>query len=417
MLPDESWGAYLLCGDHSGVECEPLAAFPFGHDPNPLLDGANGLNAPHRLQALADRLGPENMYVIYGSGTLTDGGYLVRRGAPPPWVHGVPLDPWYVDGDDLIPADSANLSVLLPELPAANVVELFGPAARHKEIMYNPEVLMWHVPGFLTGTAGFAPEGYTPTIPINIGTESMLVFTLICPVNLTVTDPLGRQAGFDPATGGSLQEIPGTLYAAPNSEGQFIIVASPEAGKYQVTGAAFADGEYVLSVIRQGPEGFTILESFSGSVTLGDELHFEVDNPPDVPPTPTDTPTPTATESPTATETPTSTPTDTPTATATPTPSLSLIEALDKLKKDIEDYGEADQIGEQLEGSLLAKVRTARLHVQHGREAAAAHRLEALVDQIEEQRGRRISHSAARTLIGQAEAILDRLPEADDEDD
>jgi len=431
MLPDESWGAYLLCGDHSGVECEPLSAFPFGNDPNPLLDGANGLNAPHRLQALADRLGPENMYVIYGSGTLTDGGYLVRRGAPPPWVHGVPLDPWYVDGDDLIPTESANLSVLLPQIPAANIVELFGPTARHKEIMYNPDVLMWHVPGFLTGTAGFAPEGYTPTIPINIGTESMLVFTLICPVNLTVTDPLGRQVGFDPASGGSLQEIPGTIYAAPNSEGQFIMVASPETGKYQVSGVAFADGEYLLSVIRQDPEGFTILDNFSGSVTLGDELHFEVDNPPDVPPTPTDVPTPTATESPTATETPTSTPTDvptntptptatyTPSATATPTPTstMSVIEALDKLRKDIKDYGEAGQIGEQLEGSLLAKVRTARLHVQHGREAAAAHRLEALVDQIREQRGKRISHSAARNLIGQAEAILDRLLEADDEDD
>jgi len=424
MLPDESWGAYLLCGDHSGVECEPLSAFPFGNDPNPLLGGAGGLNAPHRLQALADRLGPENMYVIYGSGTLTDGGYLVRRGAPPPWVHGVPLDPWYVDGDDLIPTVSANLSVLLPQIPAANVVELFGPTARHKEIMYNPEVLMWHVPGFLTGTAGFAPEGYTPTIPINIGTESMLVFTLICPVNLTVTDPLGRQVGFDPVSGGSLQEIPGTIYAAPNSEGQFIIVASPETGKYQVSGVAFADGEYLLSVIRQDPEGFTILESFSGSVTLGDELHFEVDNPPDVPPTPT----PTATESPTGTETPTSIPTEmptntptptvtfTPTATATPTLTLSVIEALDKLKKDIEDYGEAGQIGEQLEGSLLAKVRTARLHVQHGREAAAAHRLEALVDQIEEQRGKRISRPAARNLIAQAEAILDRLVDDEGED-
>jgi hypothetical protein len=341
----------------------------------------------------------------------------------------VPLDPYFTDGDDLIPTHSANLSLLIPEIPAANVVELFGPQARHKEIVYHPEVLMWHVPGFLTGTAGFAPEGYTPSIPVNIGTESMLLFTLICPVNMTVTDPLGRQVGFDPATGGSLQEIPGTLYAAPNSEGQFIIVASPESGTYQVTGVAFADGEYLLSVIRQGPEGFTILENFNGSVTLGDELHFEVDNPPDFQPTPTEPSTPTATESPTptdtpnptATDTPTNTPTPTatfvPTATATPRPTstLSLIEALDKLKKDIEDYAEADQIGEQLEGSLLAKVRVALVHTQHGRERSAANRLEALVAQIEEQQGKRISRPAARNLIGQAEALIDRL--GGDEDD
>ena len=430
MLPDESWGAYLLCGDHLGAECEPLSSFPFGHDPNPLLDGADGLNAPHRLQALADRLGPENMYVIYGSGTLTDAGYLVRRGSPPPWVHGVALDPWYVDGDDLIPTESANLSVLIPGIPAANVVELFGPTARHKEIVYHPDVLMWHVPGFLTGTAGFAPEGYTPTIPVNIGTESMLLFTLICPVNMTVTDPLGRRVGFDPATGGSLQEIPGTIYAAPDSEGQFIIVASPETGKYEVSGVAFADGDYLLSVIRQGPEGSTILETFGGSVTLGDELHFEVDNPPDVPPTPTDTPTPTATESPTATDTPTPTPTDTPTntptatstftptATATPTPTSTptLFEALDQLREDIEDYAERGEIGQMLKGSLLAKVRVARVHLEHGRETSAANRLESLVDQIDEQRGKRISVRAARDLIPQAEAIIDRLVEDEGED-
>jgi hypothetical protein len=94
---------------------------------------------------------------------------------------------------------------------------------------------------------------------------------------------------------------------------------------------------------------------------------------------------------------------------------MSVIEALDKLKKDIEDYGEGGQIGKQLEGSLLAKVRTARLHVQHGRETAAANRLEALVDQIEEQQGKRISRPAARNLIRQAEALIERL--GGDEDD
>jgi hypothetical protein len=280
--------------------------------------------------------------------------------------------------------------------------------------MYHPDVMMWHVPGFLTGTAGFAPAGYFPNIiPV---TGNMLLFVLICPVNLTVTDPLGRQVGFDPATGGSLQEIPGTIYAAPNVESQFIIVASPEPGTYQVTGTAFADGEYLLSVIRQGPEGFTVLENFSGSVTQGDELHFEVDSTQQIPPTPTDTATPTATATPTNTPTPTATFTPTATATPTPTSTPTLFDALDQLRAAIEDYAERGEIGQLLKGSLLAKVGVARVHLQHGREAAAANRLEALVDQIEEQRGKRITYPAARNLIRRAEALIERLGGDEDED-
>jgi hypothetical protein len=183
-----------------------------------------------------------------------------------------------------------------------------------------------------------------------------------------------------------------------------------------VTGTAFADGEYLLSVIRQGPEGFTILENFSGSVTQGDELHFEVDSTQQIPPTPTDTATPTATATPTNTPTPTATFTPTATATPTPTSTPTLFDALDQLRAAIEDYAERGEIGQLLKGSLLAKVGVARVHLQHGREAAAANRLEALVDQIEEQRGKRITYPAARNLIRRAEALIDRLGGDEDED-
>jgi hypothetical protein len=42
--------------------------------------------------------------------------------------------------------------------------------------------------------------------------------------------------------------------------------------------------------------------------------------------------------------------------------------------------------------------------------------LEAFVDQIEEQRGKRISDTAARDLIPRAEALIDRLVVDDGED-
>ncbi len=98
---------------------------------------------------------------------------------------------------------SANLSLLMPDIPAQNVVMLTGPEARHKPIMYHPAVQTLHIPSFLTCTAGLPPTAYD-SFPPNIELARTLVFWGQCPVNLTVTDPLGRRVGFEQATGGSL---------------------------------------------------------------------------------------------------------------------------------------------------------------------------------------------------------------------
>ena len=434
MLPDDTAEPYLLCDVLPGAGCDPLSEYPFGREPNPLLDGPDGLNADYRLQALADRLGgPENIYVIFGSGTTTDQGYFVRHAEPPLWAHGEPAISIPTDGDDLIPTYSANLSLLMPDIPAQNVVELTGPAARHKEIVFNPHLMMWDVPGFLTGTAGFAPEEYSPNpIPVTL---DLLVFVANCPVNLTVTDPLGRRVGFDPATGGSLFEVEGAIYAASGAEGQFIIMPNSELGKYQFDGVAFGDAEFVLSAYRLGPDGLTTLGIMSGNVVVGDEVGLEVDPSQEITPTPTDTPI--VTDTPTPTDTPTFTPTDTPsptptntftpspTATRTPRPTRtptpvgtgSLLQAIDRLRERIQDYEEDEKMSERLERSLLAKVRSARYYIQHGREQAAAHKLESLVHQIRAQSGKQITRAAAADLMHRANALIDRLTDDDDDDD
>ena len=374
-----------------------------------------------------DRLGgAQNILVVFGSGSPTHVGYAVVAGGPPLWAQGEPIEEVIGDGDGLVPSYSADLSLILPGIPVQNVVELSGPEARHKPIMYHPDLVGRYIPLFLTGTAGHPTTGNVPVPSVEL--VDLLVFVAQCPVNLTVTDPLGHQVGFDPATGGSLLEVDGAIYAAPGVQGQFIIIPNSEQGVYQFTGTAFADGEYVLSASVLSPDGsLTSLDLFSGTVTQGEVLEFEVDSTQPITPTPTEpstatpTETPTETPSPTATETATNTPTatasPTATATATPTPTSTptLFEALDQLRAAIEDYAERGEIGQLLKGSLLAKVGVARVHLQHGREAAAANRLEALVAQIEEQQGERISRPAARNLIGQAEALIDRL--GGDEDD
>jgi hypothetical protein len=539
MLPDETVDPYLVCGDVSGVDCSPPGSpYPFGRETNPLLDGPDGLNAPARLQDLADRLGPENILVIFGSGSPTHVEYAVIKGGPPLWAHGEPVEQVIGDGDGLVPAYSADLSQIMPQIPAENVVELTGPDARHKPIMYHPQVMGRYVPLFLTGTGG-GPTTEPDPFPPDYDLARLVVFAAQCPVNLTVTDPLGRRVGYDPNTGGTFNEIPGAIYGGPNVQGQFIIIPTSLEGTYQFDGIAFADGAYLLSANRMSPDGPLPLGFFGGSVVQGDQLHFEVDPdqvistptptatagpellpdltitdirielqnptcftpgdplgvrlwvknigqaaagafvvevngttqavnglgidetmplffsgagnpvtatvdstgavteidetnntrseqlPVPTPPlpcatatwTPTDTATATATPTATATATatstatntatPTRTPTRTPTPTATATPTI--LEALDQLKKAIEDYVDDGEIDKRLQGSLLAKVRVARVHFLHGRMRAAADRLDDLVDQIEEQRGKRISRPAAADLIRQSRALIRRL--------
>jgi hypothetical protein len=119
----------------------------------------------------------------------------------------------------------------------------------------------------------------------------LLVFAGQCPVNLMVTDPQGRRVGYDPNTGATFLEIPGAIYGGPDVGGQFIIIPNPDEGIYQFAGKAFGGGEYLLSASSVTQDGLTTHALFGGTVTLGEELNFEVDSSQVIiTPTPTATP-------------------------------------------------------------------------------------------------------------------------------
>jgi outer membrane protein assembly factor BamD (BamD/ComL family) len=94
-----------------------------------------------------------------------------------------------------------------------------------------------------------------------------------------------------------------------------------------------------------------------------------------------------------------------------------VLEALDDLKHQIQEYQDEGEMTRRLEWSLLAKVQAARFYVRHDRPHAAAHRLEAMVNQIWAQRGKEISKPAAADLIHQANALIRRLMSDDEDDD
>ncbi|RMF27358.1 MAG: hypothetical protein D6759_17850, partial [Chloroflexi bacterium] len=269
MLPTEDVPAYL-CSSLGAEGCAPGAAYPYGHEVNPLL---NDMNAT--VQDLADALGPENIYVIYGVQNDTDHWYEVTAPPPTGWAYGRPItldvgqdrDFETNEGDDLIPVYSTNLKELLDSIPPENVKRLSDKPARHKQIMYHTDTQSRYVPTFLTGQAiSFTTPYKRPPFLIHPG--QWLVLTDLCPVNLTLTDPQGRRVGYDPATGGVLEEVPDALYTGPGVEGQFIIVPRAPAGDYQITATGFDTGEYTLLVYRVDERGAWSQAIFTGTIAL-----------------------------------------------------------------------------------------------------------------------------------------------------
>jgi parallel beta-helix repeat protein len=91
------------------------------------------------------------------------------------------------------------------------------------------------------GLFGFNPIGYFTVVP------SRLKVSLYSPANLLITDPSGRRIGADPATGQSVNEIPGAFYSGPDAEPEQIIIPNPIIGSYSIALKGTTSGCYTLA--------------------------------------------------------------------------------------------------------------------------------------------------------------------------
>lgn len=127
-------------------------------------------------------------------------------------------------------------------------------------------------------------------------------------------------------------------------------------------------------------------------------------------PTPTDTPIATATDTPTSTHTPTPTSTNTPmptatyTATATSTPSPS--QAVSDLAGEIHSYMANGSMTSGVGISLASKLQNTQQSLSAGHTNAAANELQAFINAVQAQRGKKITTAVANELIAQAQAII-----------
>jgi hypothetical protein len=111
----------------------------------------------------------------------------------------------------------------------------------------------------------------------------------------------------------------------------------------------------------------------------------------------------------TPTITPTNTPTDTPTNTPTATSTLTAGEKVEALIDLVDAFVASGDIDPTMANSLKAKLEAALASLSRGNENSARGQLNAFINHVEAQRGKKISDSAADALIEGAEDVVDRL--------
>ena len=92
-----------------------------------------------------------------------------------------------------------------------------------------------------------------------------MVISVASPVNLYVTDPLGRHIGWS-LTGEIVNEIPGATYTGPSAVPEEINIPSPVQGNYDIELIAVGTGPYHLSIAGMGLGDETFLDEYSGTI-------------------------------------------------------------------------------------------------------------------------------------------------------
>jgi PKD repeat protein len=235
-----------------------------------------GLNTPAAMQTLNTRLGgvDRNVCLIYGEGLPNDTPKLLevadpsQQGKAPYWFNGRTETITNTVGDNYVAGISANpQGIWQGGQPSRKNVDVditdpTAPKSSHTFIVGYDKTLT-EVARCLTGfnnlpqeiLPGFSQAGNDiAQSQAKAMTNRVLAITALSPVELMLTDPLGRRLGYDPATGGEFSEIPDADYFRDElTTHKYLTLYAPEVGDYTLTATGTGNGPYtLLSTFKEG---------------------------------------------------------------------------------------------------------------------------------------------------------------------
>jgi hypothetical protein len=106
------------------------------------------------------------------------------------------------------------------------------------------------------------------------------------PIQFLVTDPSGKQTGYDPSTGAYVENIPGSTYGfeggITDDSGQgpstpttlYFHIDNPSNGAYQVQVVGTGTGQYSLDVVSENGNGAPVSQTVSGATSPGETQNY-----------------------------------------------------------------------------------------------------------------------------------------------
>jgi hypothetical protein len=236
------------------------------------------------MAALAQRVPFNNVHIFFNGGPRTPEQYKVGSQGALLWRNGTIGETINGDGDDTVNLYSAKAEDLWP---GYHPHDLFVPEddtpdnpdsrpEKHVNLPMYPESQQ-KIGETLTG---IKPPFTTPLALVNQalqgGNFSLLNGYGMSPVELLVTDPLGRRLGDNPATGETFNEIPYGFYAHPASEPAEFHIYLPMTGTYFITVTGTGTGDYKLLALFADSVAVVPLLFERTTIQLGQTRLFSV---------------------------------------------------------------------------------------------------------------------------------------------
>jgi len=375
---------------------------PANSEPTKISDPTGDQFSPHNLTVGPDGniwytdAGSDKIVKFELDGSFTD--YSTGVSSP----HGITSGPdgnlWVAGyGENSIAKITLAGNVTRYAIPTSGV----GPF----DLVTGPDGNLWFVEYWGSSVGRITPSGVITEYPLSSGYGTSSI-TVGPDGNLWFTEPWNDKIGRI-TTSGVMTEYPMPAGSAPGN-----ITASPDGSLWVSEGGSHKIARIIINPVNQ-PPAYTATPTDTPTPTA-----TYTPTPTDTPtPTPTDTATPTDTPTATATQTPTPTPTytptdtPTPTATYTPTPTATPnpSQALSSLTGAINTYVANGSITGGVGTSLNSKLQNTQQSLSGGQTNAAVNELRAFINAVQAQRGKKITTTAADTLIAQVRVIIAQI--------